>query len=99
MTTPDPDPSCLRILTLTRFSETEWSRATGTSPPDHTAQGACRHRPVGRAVARHEVPHDVTILLAFSSWLPTQAPISRIDADGDWRYDDQTMDFLAVPTT
>ena len=50
------------------------------------------------AVQRREVPYDVTILPAFDSrWLPTQSPISRIEADGDWRYDTSTMDFLAVP--
>ena len=99
VTTPDPDPSYLRILTLTRFSETEWSPGNRDVPADHTAQGALPPPAgVASAVARHEVPYDVTILPAFtSSWLPTQAPISRIDADGDWRYDDQTMDFLAVP--
>jgi transglutaminase-like putative cysteine protease len=31
----------------------------------------------------------------LSTWLPTQAPISRIDAEGDWRYDTSTMDFMA----
>ncbi|HYF74657.1 MAG TPA: transglutaminase-like domain-containing protein, partial [Nocardioides sp.] len=32
-----------------------------------------------------------------SRWLPTQYPASNVQAEGDWRFDDSTMDFLAVP--
>lgn len=99
VTTTDPDPSYLRILTLTRFSDVEWSPGNRQVPSDQRASGPMPAPVgVGAAVARQEVPYDVTILPGFSStWLPTQPPISRIDAEGDWRYDTETMDFLAVP--
>ncbi|WP_395658873.1 transglutaminaseTgpA domain-containing protein [Nocardioides sp.] len=99
ITTTDPDPSYFRILTLTRFSDVEWSPGNRDVPADQRANGTMPPLDgVAAAVGRHEVPYDVTILPAFSStWLPTQSPISRIDAEGDWRYDTQTMDFLAVP--
>ena len=51
---------------------------------------------VAETVARTETEYDVAVTPSFRSiWLPTQAPISRITADGDWRYDRDTMDFLA----
>ena len=100
VTTTDPDPSYLRILALTRFSDVEWSPGNRDVPADQRADGRALPAPEGlaAAVARHEVPYDVTVLPAFSStWLPTPTPISRVDAEGDWRYDSSTMDFLAVP--
>ena len=99
VTTTDPDPSYLRILALTRFSDVEWSPGNRDVPSDQRADGLVPPpEGVGASVGRKEIPYDVTILPAFSStWLPTQAPISRIEADGDWRYDTKTMDFLAVP--
>jgi transglutaminase-like putative cysteine protease len=40
--------------------------------------------------------YDVSIGPSFiSTWLPTEAPISTIQAAGDWRYDTTTMDFMA----
>ena len=99
VTTTDPDPSYLRILALTRFTDVEWSPGNRDVPADQRADGAVPPpEGVAASVGREEFPYDVTILPAFkSSWLPTQAPISRIQADGDWRYDTKTMDFLAVP--
>ena len=44
---------------------------------------------------RTEHRYQVEINDSFrSSWLPTQAPISAINADGDWRYDEATTDFF-----
>ena len=97
ITTTDPNPSYLRILTLTRYTDAEWTPGNRDVPTDHLADGQLPP-PAGVAadVTRHEIPYDVTVLPAFdSTWLPTQPPISRIDATGDWRYDDQTIDFLA----
>ncbi|MGB0100113.1 MAG: DUF3488 and transglutaminase-like domain-containing protein [Nocardioides sp.] len=99
ITTTEPSPSYLRILTLTRFSNVEWSPGNRDVPADNGATGGLP-RPIGLAssIPKREVPYDVSVLPAFSStWLPTQAPVSRVLATSDWRYDDETMDFLAVP--
>lgn len=99
VTTTDPDPSYLRVLALTRFTDVEWSPGDRDVPTDQTADGLLPP-PEGLAasVDRREIPYDVTILPGFDSlWLPTQTPISRVQAEGDWRYDATTMDFLAVP--
>jgi transglutaminase-like putative cysteine protease len=97
ITTNDPDPSYLRILTLTRFSDAEWSPGNREVPADNRANGQLPP-PQGVApdVGREEYPYAVTVLPRFHSrWLPTQPPVSRVVANGDWRYDDTTMDFIA----
>ena len=95
--TNDPDPSYLRIAVLNRFSDNEWTSGDRKAPTDQRAFGEL---PAVSGLA-DDVPvktfdYDVSIGGAFSStWLPTQAPISRINAAGDWRYDLSTMDFMA----
>jgi transglutaminase-like putative cysteine protease len=55
---------------------------------------------VAADVPRQQVPWAVHVLPAFQSrWLPTTSPAGRVTAAGDWRYDTQTMDFMAVPKT
>ncbi|GAB6984726.1 transglutaminase family protein [Nocardioides pyridinolyticus] len=99
VTTNDPDPSYLRIVALTRFTDVEWSPGDRDVPAD---QGAVGTLPPPQGVdpdtPRSETAYDITVLPAFrSTWLPTATVASRVVADGDWRYDDDTMDFLAVP--
>ena len=95
--TTDPDPSYLRISVLTRFSSNEWTSGTARSRPTSSPAVPCPPSRASReTVARTETEYDVAVTPSFRSiWLPTQAPISRITADGDWRYDRETMDFLA----
>jgi transglutaminase-like putative cysteine protease len=97
VTTNDPDPSYLRILTLTRFNDAEWSPGNREVPSDHLADGQMPPpQGVSADVSRKEYPYDVSVLPDFDSrWLPTQPPVSRVVADGNWRYDDKTMDFIA----
>lgn len=97
VTTTDPDPSYLRILTLTRYNEAEWSPGDRDVPDDNLADGAMPP-PAGLSVdvERVQYPYDITISPRFDSrWLPTQPPVNRVTAPGDWRYDDRTMDFLS----
>jgi hypothetical protein len=99
ITTTDPTPSYLRVVTLTRFNNVEWSPGDRDVPSDQTARGQLPPpQGVAAQTSRHPVPYDLTVLPAFHSrWLPTQVPASSVQADGDWRYDTSTMDFLAVP--
>lgn len=99
VTTNDPDPSYLRVVELTRFTNVEWSPGDRDVPADNRAVGALPP-PLGvdPGTPRTETPYDISVLPAFqSTWLPTSTIASRVVADGDWRYDDDTMDFLAVP--
>jgi transglutaminase-like putative cysteine protease len=95
--TSDPDPGYLRISVLNRFSENEWSSGDRDVPTDQLASGAMPPLVgVADSVPRMEYRYDVTIGDDFESiWLPTQSPISGIEAPGDWRYDLATMDFLS----
>ena len=97
VTTDDPDPGYLRISVLNRFSDNEWSSGDRTAPPDQRALGEMPEiTGLDPSVPTRSYDYDVQITQDFlSTWLPTQAPISRIDAAGDWRYDSSTMDFMA----
>ncbi|WP_182526343.1 transglutaminaseTgpA domain-containing protein [Nocardioides dongkuii] len=97
VTTDDPDPRYLRISVLNRFSEEEWTSGDRDIPTDQRPDGPMPAlEGVDDSVAREEHDYRVEITDAFdSTWLPTQAPVSEIDADGDWRYDEATMDFIA----
>lgn len=95
--TEDEDPEYLRIAVLNRFLDNEWSSGNREVPTDQLANGEMPPlQGVAGTVARTEVDYEVAISPSFQSrWLPTQAPVSRIEATGDWRYDVSAMDFLA----
>ncbi len=97
--TDDPAPDHLRISVLNRFTDNEWSAGDRQVPAENLAQGnlpplAGVESSVATEVASYRYQVAVADELR-STWLPTQAPINRIVADGDWRYDLETMDFLA----
>jgi transglutaminase-like putative cysteine protease len=97
VTTKDPNPSYLRIAVLNRFSDNEWSSGGRKAPTDQSANG---NLPdifgLSQDVPTTDYKYDVSIGPSFiSTWLPTEAPISTIQAAGDWRYDTTTMDFMA----
>ncbi len=97
VTTDDPNPEYLRVAVLNRFSDNEWSSGDRTASSDQSATGEVP-APAGldASVPTREFDYDVKIFDGFSStWLPTQFPISYIQAPGDWRYDLTTMDFMA----
>ncbi len=95
--TDDPDPDYLRVTSLNRFSANEWSPGNRDIPSDHGADGAMPPlQGVSSRISYEEYGYQVSINDSFeSAWLPTQFPISSVTADGDWRYDDNTMDFFA----
>ena len=97
VTTDDPSPSYLRIAALNRFSDNEWSTGDRDIPVENRADGAVPLPEIDRAIPRAQYDYEVTGLSEFQSrWLPTQTLISRISAGGDWRYDLETLDFLAA---
>jgi transglutaminase-like putative cysteine protease len=95
--TDDPHPGYLRIAVLTRFNDSEWSSGDRDVPTNNLPDGDMPPLVgVESGINRVEYDYDITVADEFkSTWLPTQAPISRIIADGDWRYDTSTMDFIA----
>ncbi|MFT4265336.1 MAG: transglutaminase domain-containing protein, partial [Nocardioides sp.] len=98
VTTDDPSPSYLRLTVLTQFRDSQWTPGDRSVPSTHTASGAMPALTgVDDALPRTTYDYRVHATRALTStWLPTQAPITSIVADGDWRYDATTMDFLAA---
>ncbi len=97
VTTDDPNPAYLRIAALNRFSDNEWSTGDRDIPVENRADGSVPLPEVDRAIERSQYDYEITGLSEFQSrWLPTQTLISRISAAGDWRYDVETLDFLAA---
>jgi len=97
VTTDDPNPSYMRIGVLNRYEDDEWSSGDRDVPSSNRASGRLPELVgVANTVTREEFEYDVFATSDFrSTWLPTQPQISRIEADGDWRFDPATMDFLA----
>jgi len=98
VTTPDPDPSYLRISVLDFFDGQTWKPSGRDIPIEQRAEGRMP-RPPGLEpdVPRTEVPYEIDVGPDFSSrWLPTPYPVYSIEADGDWRYDTSTLDFISA---
>jgi transglutaminase-like putative cysteine protease len=95
--TDDPDPSYLRIATLTRFSDNEWSSGDRDIPAEQVADGPLPPLVgVAPTVPRSSYTYALSATTAFSStWLPTPAQSTSVVARGDWRYDTATRDFIA----
>jgi len=97
--TDDPSPSYLRVAVLNRFTGVEWSTGDRGVGDANTATGELPS-PEGLSpdVPRSTHTYQFQATDEFdSSWLPTQFPASSVVADGDWQFDDDTMDFIAVP--
>ncbi len=96
--TDDPAPAYLRISVLTRFNGDEWTSGDRDIPADQLADGVLPPLPgVTRALGRTEHSYRIRVLPTFKSrWLPVMATSTFVDAEGDWRYDRDTMDFLAA---
>lgn len=95
--TDDPDPSYLRLAVLIRFTATQWSAGDRSIPQDQGSHGTVPIDGLGPDPSGVSFPYRISVEPSFDSrWLPTPAPITAIEADGDWRYDTSTNDFVAV---
>lgn len=98
LTTPDLDPSYLRISALTTFTGITWTPGGRDLPGTQVADGAMP-TPTGLSpsVSRKEVPWDLSITDDLDSlWLPAPRYVRSINAGDDWRYDAETLDFHAA---
>ncbi|KRE92311.1 hypothetical protein ASG76_17870 [Nocardioides sp. Soil774] len=98
VTTPGPKPTYLRLSVLSRFNGSSWTPGDREIPDSQTATGALPPLDgVSTSVPRKEYRYDVRIGPDFaSSWLPTTAQVTQIDAGTDWRYDVNTRDFIGA---
>jgi len=97
--TDDPSPSYLRVAVLNRFTGEEWSSGDRGVDDENTASGELpAPQGLSPSVPFTEYEYDFEATDTFDSyWLPTPFPASSVEADGDWRFDEDTMDFLAKP--
>ncbi|HEX6148993.1 DUF3488 and transglutaminase-like domain-containing protein [Nocardioides sp.] len=96
--TDDPAPSYLRLAALTQFNDNEWSTGTRDIPDDQRAEGAVPMDEIDPAVDRVRYDYSATASMSFESdFLVLAFPSDRVEALGDWRYDTDTFDFMAVP--
>lgn len=98
LTTDDPAPSYLRTSVLTRFTANEWSSGDRQIPTENLPDGRMPDLVgVDESVPRSTFRYEVEVLDSLTSrWLPTMAPVAAVRAEGDWRYDASTMDFLSA---
>lgn len=98
VTTRDPDPSYLRLTVLNSFDGNAWRPADRDIPVEQRAEGAVP-RPSGLE-ADVPVREYASTLRADndfeSKWLPAPYPAVSVQAPGDWRYDNSTLDFISA---
>ena len=93
-TTPTPVPADRGAQPVLR-QRVELRRPQGADRAARRRRDAAHRRASTASVPTKSYDYEVTITDDFNStWLPTQAPISGIEAPGDWRYDISTMDFM-----
>jgi transglutaminase-like putative cysteine protease len=94
--TDDPDPSYLRLASLTVFNDNEWSTGQREVPPENSADGPVPTDEIDPEVERVRYEYGVSAAMDFESdFLPLAYPVDQVTAAGDWRYDANTLDFLA----
>jgi TgpA N-terminal domain/Transglutaminase-like superfamily len=94
--TNDPDPSYLRIAVLNDFDGLEWTTGSRAVISNQVANGLVPlEQGLAASVPLHAYNYRVTATDQFdSTWLPTEFPVSAVNAAGAWHYDATTMDFL-----
>lgn len=97
VTTDDPDPEYLRTGVLSLFTGDIWTSGNRDVSTEDRATGELPDpEGLSPSVPREEYDSEIETTDEFDSWwLPTQYPASSVVADGDWRFDPDTMDFLA----
>ncbi|MGI8522888.1 MAG: transglutaminaseTgpA domain-containing protein [Nocardioides sp.] len=97
VSTRDPRPDYLRISVLGKYDGTQWTAGDRQVPTDQLADGAVPlEKGYDTATPGNEYTYSLSGTQNFKSlWLPTYFPALRVTASGDWRYDTDTMDFIA----
>ncbi len=96
--TEDGDPSYLRTTVLDAFDGETWKPSGRSIPVEQRASGLIPRPPgLDAATDRRTVPWTVQVTDEFESlWLPVPYPVFSINAEGDWRYDRSTLDFISA---
>lgn len=95
--TNDDTPQYLRIATLDRFDGTAWKLEEMEAAADQQAADGLPSPPgLQDEVARTTVTTEVQVLALDTPRLPLPYPVSRVDIEGDWRWDADTYDVFSA---
>lgn len=97
--TDDPTPGYLRIAVLNRYNGGEWTPGDRHGLTSAAPGSGELPAPQGvvPSVPRRTWDYEVHIHEEFdSTWLPTQFPAAAVGVTSDWKFDPETMDFLAT---
>ena len=97
MVTGDRKPTYVRTAVLADFNGTEWSTGDRRATRIQAASGTpLTLNGVDVRLRRTETDYTFRSNDQFrSSWLPIMSSTSSVRAEGDWRYDRDTMDFAS----
>ncbi|HET7387957.1 MAG TPA: DUF3488 and transglutaminase-like domain-containing protein [Nocardioidaceae bacterium] len=92
------DPSYLRLTVLDSFDGTAWRPSGRDIPVENRAEGLIASPPgLDANLPTHTVVYQIQDTSHFESrWLATPYPVYSIHAPGDWRYDENTLDFISA---
>ena len=95
-TTDDPDPRYLRISVLDEFTGASWMPSDRDIPATNRVTGEMPTAP-GLESVTERTEHDWSISVTGeldSIWLPLPYPATDVRVNGDWRYDERTLDLM-----
>ncbi|NGN91494.1 transglutaminase domain-containing protein [Nocardioides sp. KC13] len=94
---PTTSPSYLRILTLTKFTGTEWTPGDRDVPADQTGVATFEPPMSDETLLGEPTTYQMKASATFqSAWLPVFTHPLEITARGPWRYDEDTLDFMST---
>lgn len=85
----------IRWATDAEFNGKAW-RQSGQQVPNELTDDPLPNPPgLSSNIEREVVEYDITFGKAELSWLPSPYAAHRVDIEGDWRYDDETLDIVS----
>ncbi|MEO8330041.1 MAG: DUF3488 and transglutaminase-like domain-containing protein, partial [Candidatus Nanopelagicales bacterium] len=96
-TTTDQSPEYIRIATLDAFDGMTWTQEEMAASPDQQAADGLPPPPgLTPEIPRQTVTTSMQVLALNTQRLPLPYPVTRVDIDGDWRWDSDTFDVFTA---
>ncbi|GGU12360.1 transglutaminaseTgpA domain-containing protein [Nocardioides albus] len=90
-------PSYLRVGALTKFTGTEWTSGNRDVPSDQTGVATFEPPMSDETLLGEPTTYELRASDNFeSTWLPVFTHPLDVTANGPWRYDEDTLDFMST---